>query len=601
MKIVQSESTDNKGKDVGITVNNKKSVLILGEDTRSFLSVIRSLGTAGYDVHVVCYDKLSPALDSQYIVSARYYNYQAYTETQWLEKVLHLIERYQFDLVIPCDERAIYPLWSAKDRLPSTTQLAISSPMGLDILFDKWKTKVAAIECQVPVAKGRIIDLSRVSYQEIADEFGDKFVVKPLQSFEQSKLHARQKVVIVSCESEYIRLTSSKVDTQPFLIEEFFTGKGEGLSVLSIEGKVHAAFSHVRVAEPNSGGGSSYRKSTPLDNELLSATKALCQYTRLTGVAMFEYRRDECTAKWILVEVNARFWGSLPLAIYAGVDFPKLYADYLVHGDIPSQPVYEYRENVHARNLFSDIYEIKREYEDIRASGDKGKAYAGLVRRLAQIGRAFGSNETIDSFSRHDVAPFIHELKDLFSSVIGSFISSNSAVTRIRRYKAQKRIVKLFKDKKDRRIVFVCYGNIMRSPFAETYFKQLILEHHLNLETDSFGFHPHENRSSPEKAIVSARSLGYDLTEHRSKWIRQLDVRDTDIVIYFDSKNREKLFSYYDAPNAFSAADLLTNEYPKAVDIDDPYDGTNSAVMECYRMIEDSLQCLAELYKGTQK
>ena len=135
-----------------ISKRENTSVLILGEDTRSFLSVIRSLGRAGYEIHVVCYDKKSPALKSKYIRTCKFYNYQSLTQDEWLSNVVKLIERYRFDLVIPCDERAIYPLCQVRDKLPDKTRLAIANQQGLDVLFDKWETKVAAKECGIPVA-----------------------------------------------------------------------------------------------------------------------------------------------------------------------------------------------------------------------------------------------------------------------------------------------------------------------------------------------------------------------------------------------------------------------------------------------------------------
>lgn len=93
-----------------IECQTRLSVLVLGEDTRSFLTVVRSLGKAGFDVYVVCYLRNSPALKSQYIKQAFFYNYQSSTPEDWNSEVLALIHRYQFDLVLPCDERAAYPL-----------------------------------------------------------------------------------------------------------------------------------------------------------------------------------------------------------------------------------------------------------------------------------------------------------------------------------------------------------------------------------------------------------------------------------------------------------------------------------------------------------
>jgi hypothetical protein len=53
------------------------------------------------------------------------------------------------------------------------------------------------------------------------------------------------------------------------------------------------------------------------------------------GVAMLEYRRDPSTGDFRLLELNARFWGSLHLALAAGVDFPRLLLDAWLGGREP--------------------------------------------------------------------------------------------------------------------------------------------------------------------------------------------------------------------------------------------------------------------------
>ncbi|MDB1123707.1 arsenate reductase/protein-tyrosine-phosphatase family protein [Vibrio algarum] len=579
------------------------SVLVLGEDTRSFLSVIRSLGKAGYDVHVVCYDRTSPALKSKYVSSAQFYNYQAYSQSEWLENVIALIERYQFHLVIPCDERAIYPLWSAKHRIPANTQLAIANQLALDVLFDKWKTKQIAIECNVSVADGNIVNLSDTTYEQLVGVYGKKFVIKPLQSFEESKLSQRQKVAIVKSESDFNSYIRMAGNGQQYLVEKFFSGKGEGLSVLSIKGKVYAAFAHIRVAEPNHGGGSSYRKSIPLDPELLEATKSICLRSELTGVAMFEYRRDLQTNEWILVEVNARFWGSLPLAEYAGVDFPALYADYLVSGELPSKIQLEYRQDVFARVLTADLYEIKREYEIAALEKGKWNSLMSLLDRLVHILRFLGPKETIDSFDVTDPRPFIRECILLFGQLFKAFVRKNSFLLRFRRNRTRARLKKLFKLNSNRTVLFVCYGNIMRSPFALKCFQDAVdnSHGHIVLSGDSFGFHLDENRSSPEKACEAALSLGYDLSTHFSKWMTQGDISESDIIVYFDEKNSDKLSAYYRSNYAFCAADLVDESIAIEATIEDPYGEELYSVILCYKEIESSVKALVGVYEGAIK
>ena len=55
------------------------------------------------------------------------------------------------------------------------------------------------------------------------------------------------------------------------------------------------------------------------------------------GVAMMEYKQDRRTGEFVLMEVNGRFWGSLQLAVDAGVDFPFL-ACQLARGVPPEAP-----------------------------------------------------------------------------------------------------------------------------------------------------------------------------------------------------------------------------------------------------------------------
>ena len=67
------------------------------------------------------------------------------------------------------------------------------------------------------------------------------------------------------------------------------------------------------------------------------------------GVAMVEYREDPRDGRCKIMEINPRFWGSLPLAIAAGVDFPYLLYKMVIDGDI--RPVLNYPEGVRCRWL----------------------------------------------------------------------------------------------------------------------------------------------------------------------------------------------------------------------------------------------------------
>lgn len=573
-----------------------RSALILGEDTRSFLSVVRSLGRAGYTVHVVCYDRASHSLSSKYIASAFFYNYQAYDNQGWIDNVLCLIERYQYSVVFPCDERAIYPLWQARGLLPKKTKLAVANPESLDVLFDKWKTKQVATKCRIPVAQGDLISPSQHSYEALTNIYGNKFVLKPLQSFEMSCLDKRNKVVIVRSRNDYEEFTNANPASDHCLIEEYFSGKGEGLSVFAVDGKVVTAFSYKRLAEPDTGGGSSYRGSTEIDSSQLQATQRICQETRLSGLAMFEFRRNEETSEWILVEINARVWGGLPLADYAGFDFPKLYADYLCSGKVDERQ-HKPIPNVTARSLTADLYEIKRESEKIANVMGRTKARAHMTQRLFGILKCVASRESIDSFRLDDPKPFFSEVKDVVDSVLRPALNQRRFIVQYRRKVKQKEIRQLFATNPYRNVIFICYGNIIRSPFAEQYFRSLLSKNAISLGIDSFGFHHKELRSSPDIAVEAASQLRCDLSIHSSKCLTQLDIGETDIIIYFDDKNRHALASGYRTNHAFCAADLLDARYSRLHEIADPYESDVKTIRSCYDKIKNALDNFLTIYQ----
>jgi predicted ATP-grasp superfamily ATP-dependent carboligase len=111
----------------------------------------------------------------------------------------------------------------------------------------------------------------------------------------------------------------------PLLVQERIVGPGVGVFLLLWKGEVLASFAHRRIREkPPSGGVSVLSESVPLDPELMRRSAALLRLFDWSGVAMVEYKLDDSSNEPVLMEINGRFWGSLQLAVDAGVDFPAL-------------------------------------------------------------------------------------------------------------------------------------------------------------------------------------------------------------------------------------------------------------------------------------
>ena len=111
------------------------------------------------------------------------------------------------------------------------------------------------------------------------------------------------------------------------LVQERIPREGDSLGVSALfdeDSKVKAAFVHRRLREyPISGGPSTLRESV-LHPQVLELGLSLLKALDWFGVAMVEFKMDPRDNTPKLMEVNPRFWGSLQLAIFSGVDFPYL-------------------------------------------------------------------------------------------------------------------------------------------------------------------------------------------------------------------------------------------------------------------------------------
>ncbi len=139
----------------------------------------------------------------------------------------------------------------------------------------------------------------------------------------------------------------------PFMAQQFIDGHGAGVFALYDRGKPVTFFAHKRLREkPPRGGVSVLSQSVPVDPIALRHTRALLDAVNWHGVAMIEYRVGADGTPY-LMEVNTRFWGSLQLAIDAGVDFPALLLR-ISQGEAV-EPVTDYRIGQRLRWLLGDV------------------------------------------------------------------------------------------------------------------------------------------------------------------------------------------------------------------------------------------------------
>jgi protein-tyrosine-phosphatase len=250
---------------------------------------------------------------------------------------------------------------------------------------------------------------------------------------------------------------------------------------------------------------------------------------------MFEFRRDPATGAFILLEVNARFWGSLPLALAAGADFPAAAA--ALHTGATPRPERRYRAGIVLRDLGGEYYRVLKEAEKASGAAARLRLLASGLGRLAlALPRARG----FDSFAADDPEPWRRDRAELARTIARAAARRLPQDRRRRARAAVRRLADRLAAGR-RQVVMLCHGNICRSPFAEHVLRDKAARAGVALDIVSAGTIGLEGRASPADAVAAARAYGTDLRPHRSRFLDVEAARAAGAVIVFDDRNVDEL------------------------------------------------------------
>jgi protein-tyrosine phosphatase len=144
---------------------------------------------------------------------------------------------------------------------------------------------------------------------------------------------------------------------------------------------------------------------------------------------------------------------------------------------------------------------------------------------------------------------------------------------------------------KPKRLLFVCTGNICRSPTAEGVFRAQAEAQGLGAEfhLDSAATHDYHPGSPPDSRTVAvARQRGYDLSTLRARKVQPKDFEEFDLILAMDRTHARLLRDM--APKELVHKIVLLLEYvghPSALDVPDPYYHDMKKFEEVLELIED--------------
>jgi predicted ATP-grasp superfamily ATP-dependent carboligase len=287
-----------------------------------------------------------------------------------------LLPRQGESVLLPVTDASLEAVLEHRSALPRQVGLPFPDLATYRAASDKAHILTLAERCGFAIPDTRVVATRAERAVAVPDAFFPA-VVKPHRSV-VGESGARCKVPVtpvadaLACRRALDLLPPAAF---PVLLQRHVSGVGEGFFALRWGGRTIAMFAHRRLREkPPSGGISVYRESIPLDERLAGPGVRLLDALNWQGVAMIECKRDAETGAYVVMEINGRFWGSLQLAIDAGVDFPALLVRCARGESVAATR--DYRVGVRSRWFWGDVDQLYRQL----GGGGGGRALLEFLR-----------------------------------------------------------------------------------------------------------------------------------------------------------------------------------------------------------------------------
>jgi predicted ATP-grasp superfamily ATP-dependent carboligase len=383
-------------------------VLVTDGEQRAALAAVRSLGAAGFSVVVASSRAPSIAGVSRHTRHFHLVPSPLLHPQDFVGGIEGIVRTRGVDVLLPMADASLIAVLGAPERFPG-----VSIPFVSLEQFQRISNKAALLETArelgIAVPEQWVIPSAASADKFDASCVRFPVILKPARSVvDAADCRVKLGVSHASTAAQLsTRLREYPVEAFPILLQQRIVGPGIGIFLLVWDGQTVAVFGHRRLREaPPSGGVSVYRESVVPSDALVASSRALLDKFSWHGVAMVEYKVDAATGTPYLMEVNGRFWGSLQLAIDAGIDFPallvkKALGDGLIPARVP-------QAGVRSRWEFGDINHLLAR---LRKSADE----LSLPPGSASLGRAvldffsWHRGDRLEVFRFSDPAPFFRE------------------------------------------------------------------------------------------------------------------------------------------------------------------------------------------------
>lgn len=592
-------------------------VVILGDEPRVVITIARSLHRCHIPVIVVGLSAEAAMPVSNAIRHFVHLPHHREDPNKFLAELSHLIQSERCSMLMPSNDTGLSVATDHYEALTALLHVGYPPPAIVRQVLNKDQTLRIAEKCGIAIPTTYAV-YERAHLEAVRGDMRFPIVAKPCSKSDISRSTFKIRY-IESFEELSEAFTVDEQFGSQNLLQEYCPGEGVSLGVLIKQGEPVAMFQHRRLTElPYTGGVSITSVSEALNPLLASQAITLLRALHWDGVAMVEFRQDSATGRAVLMEVNGRYWGSISLAVQAGMDFP-LYDWQLAHGKVPTVPS-QYAIGIKWRWLSGDLTRFHGLLMDPspnhvpRPSPWKEAWRFLLDSRLSTRSALWSSadpqpaiSETLRTLKRL----LLGDVRRVISSVIPP--TTRQAIRFYRNLDPNVRAV-YFRQQclrnlgwwpigrrkipdGVRSLMFICHGNIIRSPMAYALFQRHLAAAGVGGVTVlSGGLHTKTGSVADKRAVKVAKEFGISLDAHTATQLTCESVRSVDVIVVMDYLNEARLLNCCSEVKhkIFMLGAYLRDPAVRSMEISDPYHGTEADIRQCYQTLD---RCVATLYK----
>lgn len=322
-------------------------------DDRKTLAAVEALGRAGHEVAVGGDRFLGGPFRSPHCARRVRYPDPTRGFPAYCGGLLEAIRGAGIDVLLPLDDYSTFASSSHRRDFEAHTRLAVPDRAALERAHDKRSAHEVAQRIGVETPESRF-PASLEEALEDASALRFPCIMKPTRG--AGGIGVRILESADGLRSAWAEIPPPEGgseehdpvydDRRPFL-QELVPGEVHDVCTLFVRGQPRAAMTQCRIRMWPPTGGIGLENETTDDPDLRQRAIRLLAELGWHGPASVEFKVDARDGRPLLLDINARFWGTLGLAIRAGIDFPSLTCRVAVEGDV--EPVVDYEVGVRMR------------------------------------------------------------------------------------------------------------------------------------------------------------------------------------------------------------------------------------------------------------